>query len=288
MKKIYSLLATVLVAAGISAQAFTATYEFAGTPPTSVGVVAGTGSTNVAAGNFSATVYSPTGTANRYAHSGATTSTTPNLNQYFSVTITPNAGVNLSISSVGFRTQRSGTGPRSYIVRSSADSYATNLPASIVPANSELEVIATDVFHFVNDCSSCSGQNGNTATTSISDVTTPVTFRFYFFDSESTGGTFSVDDVVITGSATSGSLSVSENFTAKLSNFIKNTLVKNNEIVFGSDVKDIKVYTLSGAVVKTGSVKNGSTLNVAELAKGNYIVTGIVNNEPVSQKILKD
>jgi len=70
--------------------------------------------------------------------------------------------------------------------------------------------------------------------------------------------------------------------------FIKNTLVKNDEITFGSDVKDIKIYTLSGAVVKTGSVKNGATLNVAELAKGNYIVTGMVNNQPVSQKILKD
>jgi hypothetical protein len=35
-------------------------------------------------------------------------------------------------------------------------------------------------------------------------------------------------------------------------------------------------------------VKNGATLNVAELQKGNYIVTGTVNNQPVSQKILKD
>jgi hypothetical protein len=87
--------------------------------------------------------------------------------------------------------------------------------------------------------------------------------------------------------STSGNLAVSD---IKKSNnlFIKNTLVKNDEITFGSDVKDIKIYTLSGAVVKTGSVKNGATLNVAELAKGNYIVTGMVNNQPVSQKILKD
>lgn len=87
--------------------------------------------------------------------------------------------------------------------------------------------------------------------------------------------------------STSGNLAVSD---IKKSNnlFIKNTLVKNDEITFGADVKDIKIYTLSGAVVKTGSVKNGATLNVAELAKGNYIVTGMVNNQPVSQKILKD
>ncbi|WP_143884702.1 lamin tail domain-containing protein [Chryseobacterium binzhouense] len=70
--------------------------------------------------------------------------------------------------------------------------------------------------------------------------------------------------------------------------FVQNTFVKNDEIVFGTEVKDIKVYTLSGQLVKTSSVKANETLNVAELAKGNYIVTGTVNNQPVSQKILKD
>lgn len=86
----------------------------------------------------------------------------------------------------------------------------------------------------------------------------------------------------------SGSVLSVSDFNKTKSNFIKNTFVKNEEITFGADVKDIKVYTLSGAIVKTGAVKNGSTLNVSELAKGNYLVTGTVNNQPVSQKILKD
>lgn len=75
---------------------------------------------------------------------------------------------------------------------------------------------------------------------------------------------------------------------ATKSAWIKNSLVKNNEITFGADVKDLKVYNMSGQVVKTASVKGNGTLNVAELQKGNYIVTGTVNNQPVSQKILKD
>ncbi|SDM36251.1 lamin tail domain-containing protein [Chryseobacterium taihuense] len=70
--------------------------------------------------------------------------------------------------------------------------------------------------------------------------------------------------------------------------FVQNTFVKNDEIVFGTEVKDIKVYTLSGQLVKTSSVRNNLSLNVAELQKGNYIVTGMVNNQPVSQKIIKD
>lgn len=88
-------------------------------------------------------------------------------------------------------------------------------------------------------------------------------------------------------SVTSGTLAVGEVLPSKY-RMIKNAFVKNEEITFGADVKDVKVYTLTGQLVKTGSVKEGSSLNVAELQKGNYIVTGTVNNQAVSQKILKD
>ncbi len=87
----------------------------------------------------------------------------------------------------------------------------------------------------------------------------------------------------------SGTLAVNDiTDVSKKPGFIKNSLVKTDEIVFASNVENIKVYTLSGQLVKTASVKGGSALNVAELQKGNYIVTGSVNNQPVSQKILKD
>ncbi len=92
-----------------------------------------------------------------------------------------------------------------------------------------------------------------------------------------------------TPQATSGTLAVNDlTDLSKKSMFIKNSLVKNDEIIFAAEVKDIKVYTLSGQLVKTASVKNGASLNVAELQKGNYIVTGFVDNQSVSQKILKD
>ncbi|RXM40370.1 nuclease [Chryseobacterium sp. CH21] len=74
----------------------------------------------------------------------------------------------------------------------------------------------------------------------------------------------------------------------KAGSFVKNSFVKNNEIVFGSDVKDVKVFNTFGQLVKEASVKQNGTVSVAELVKGNYIVTGTVNNQPVSQKVLKD
>ncbi|WP_435523024.1 lamin tail domain-containing protein [Chryseobacterium indoltheticum] len=91
-----------------------------------------------------------------------------------------------------------------------------------------------------------------------------------------------------TPQSTTGTLAVSDLTNLSKKGFIKNSLVKNDEIIFDTEVKDIKVYTLSGQLVKTASVKNGVSLNVSELQKGNYIVTGFVDNQPVSQKILKD
>lgn len=88
-------------------------------------------------------------------------------------------------------------------------------------------------------------------------------------------------------SVTAGTLAVGEVLPSKY-RMIKNTFIKNDEITFGAQVKDVKVYNMFGQVVKTASVKENEVVNVSELAKGNYIVTGTVNNEPVSQKILKD
>lgn len=87
--------------------------------------------------------------------------------------------------------------------------------------------------------------------------------------------------------SSSSTLAVADFGKAK-SEFVKNTFVKSNEITFGAQAKDVKVYNMFGQVVKTASVKENESLNVAELQKGNYIVTGTVNNQPVSQKILKD
>jgi hypothetical protein len=82
-------------------------------------------------------------------------------------------------------------------------------------------------------------------------------------------------------------LAVSDVSKAK-GNLVKNTFVTNEEITFGAQAKDVKVYNMFGQVVKTASVNENESLNVSELQKGSYIVTGTVNNQPVSQKILKD
>jgi hypothetical protein len=99
------------------------------------------------------------------------------------------------------------------------------------------------------------------------------------------GGAIRVDNVTISGIG--NTLSVSDMRTEK-SNFIKNSFIKNEGITFGVQVENIKIYNMVGQIVKEASVKENETLDISELQKGNYFVIGIVNNQQVSQKILKD
>ena len=50
----------------------------------------------------------------------------------------------------------------------------------------------------------------------------------------------------------------------------------------------VRVYNTNGQLVKTANVSaQNANVNVANLPKGNYVVTAELNGETVSQKILK-
>lgn len=74
-------------------------------------------------------------------------------------------------------------------------------------------------------------------------------------------------------------------------NKYKTTLVRNskvtNEITFGEKA-NIKIYNVSGSLVKSASVEKNTSLNVSSLPKGVYVVTGEVNGQSISQKIVKE
>ncbi|TVT43682.1 T9SS type A sorting domain-containing protein [Hymenobacter setariae] len=135
--------------------------------------------------------------------------------KYYTVALTPQAGFVLSISNITFTLQRTSTGVRQYAVRSSADNYTTNLPASISSANTTLSVVASNVFQ-VTDAAT-TAQTGSTITlggTGYTNVSSPITFRFYGFNAEAaSSGSFSIDDVKISGVATATNAPTVSNFT---------------------------------------------------------------------------
>ncbi|MBW8360779.1 MAG: T9SS type A sorting domain-containing protein [Kaistella sp.] len=97
-------------------------------------------------------------------------------------------------------------------------------------------------------------------------------------------GNVTIDNVIVTTFAPTAVLGVSDVSNLN-SNFVRNTMV-NDEINFGAK-SDVKVYNMNGQVVKSASVSANKNLNVSDLQNGMYIVTGMVEGTPVSQKILK-
>lgn len=73
--------------------------------------------------------------------------------------------------------------------------------------------------------------------------------------------------------------------TKAKANLVKNTIV-SNELIFGAAAK-VSVYNTAGQVVKTAEVAENSRLDVSALPKGTYVVTGLVNGQAVSQKVVK-
>jgi len=230
LKSIILLFVMFLTNSTLYGQAFVKTYDFASvttssgltdpTPvPTATGVTFGSftstvGTNSSAAGRFSYTGW-PTGATN----ASDTFSGSLNTSSYYSVTITPVAGYSLDIDAITFTLQRSGTGIRQYSVRSSLD-YTTNLPASISPANANLSVVGSNVFQVLD--SQTGAVNGNTITlgSSYNALTSEVTFRFYGFNAEATGGTFSIDNVTISGTTSvisnNAPVATNVNFTGTL------------------------------------------------------------------------
>ena len=95
------------------------------------------------------------------------------------------------------------------------------------------------------------------------------------------GAQTTLDNFVWTANATAAVVDVN---AAKV-NLVKNTVV-GNAIMFATKA-DVQIVNMNGQVVKTASVNENTSLDVATLTKGMYIVRAIVNGKAVSQKIIK-
>jgi len=215
MKKIIILLGATMFSLSMRAQNFSVIYSFDSvktttgrTDPTPIvsptGVTfsaftaAGVSVNPNASSRFSYTGWG-TGALNAATSYGSLTGALDTA-KYFQVTVTPSPGYFLDLKTVSFTVQRSGTGIRTYAVRSSDDKYTTNLPASVVPADTNLTIVPGNVFFVNKDMTTA--LSGTTITFSGGGFTnrgSPLTLRFYGYNAESAVGTFSLDNVIVTG-----------------------------------------------------------------------------------------
>src|SRR6218665_158105 len=161
-------------------------------------------------GNFSYDGWdtgAPDGTTNYASLTG-----TLNTGKYYEFTVTPDVTNSMTITGISFVMDRSATGPRTWALRSSASSYASNLAtASINPTNANLAVQTGNVFFLKFDTTTA--QKGTKVTlsgTAYTNIVTPVTFRIYAYNAEDGLGTFGVDSVYVSG--TTGLVENTENY----------------------------------------------------------------------------
>ncbi|MCF8256624.1 MAG: lamin tail domain-containing protein [Flavobacteriales bacterium] len=140
------------------------------------------------AGRFNATNWAVTSIAN--AVSG---------DKYMEFTITPNGGQQFSVSSIYIQLQRSGTGPSVVALRSSVDSYASNLDG-------------------VKTITDNTNTQNFTFTFAQANSSSAVTYRFYMYAETTTGtggiGDGTGNDIVVNGSVTAASGNPTVNLSA--------------------------------------------------------------------------
>lgn len=307
MKKLTLLLSiATLFSTTLIAQSFTALYSFDSIKstsglidpspvPTATGVTFGSFSatgTSVnpnAAGRFSFTGWPLGATSGNDLYSSLTGAI--NTGEYYEVTVTPLAGFTMTLTSITFKLQRSGTGIRTYSVRSSADTYAANLPASINPTNTNLSIQTGDIF-FWNLDATTSQQNGSTISLSGTDFTnstTAKTFRFYAWNAEATGGTFGIDTVMLNGSVTGATAITSFSQESSISVY-PNPSTNGIFTVNTGNLTDktvVTVYNIIGKVVFSKELNSTAkaTIDLSNEANGSYFVNIQNSMESSTKKI---
>lgn len=115
----------------------------------------------------------------RYNASGWN-STSLDANDYFEFTLTPNPGLKINFSGFAYTSQASGTGPVSFAIRSSLDSFTSDLGTP-----------------------SAAGATISLSAPMFQNVTAAITFRVYGWGASAAGGTFSINDFAFNGTALS-------------------------------------------------------------------------------------
>lgn len=300
MKKLLLIISTSAIGGFITAQttSFTLTYDFAsvasgtactGTvdptpPPTATGLTSGSFiavGTNTCPSSTGYFNFSQWGTG---ATNGDDVNFTGSLdpNKYYEITITPQTNYELSFDSISFKSLRSSTGPRFWAVRHSVNAYANNINA--VSTNTNVTVVSTgtdvNAFFWASDSyTTTTILSGFKVYPSLTSVTSPVSFRWYAWNAESTAGTYRIDDVNIYGSATlaTGIAKLSHNINA---HFVlsPNPATSNIVEIIPQNIKEISfieiVDVLGNSIYVNNKVDTSKkiTFNIDNVPAGMYWV----------------
>ena len=251
MTKFYSLLAAVALTATVNAQT------------TVVSTITGINGSGVVA-----TTNSPADSNLTYkADAGSSTANTP---AYF--TGTPGQLRLYSLRATGEGNTFTVTPASGFIITSVSFTALTDKPVvtySVAGGATQNAVISDASYTLTNTAENAGA----------------LTFKNAHFTGGSTGSNLQLRIASITVTYKAAPTMAVGDATKGKANLVKNTIVAS-ELIFGASAK-VSVYNTAGQVVKTAEVSENSRLDVSALPKGAYIVTGLVNGQAVSQKIIK-
>lgn len=146
---------------------------------------------------------------------------------------------------------------------------------------------SSNVIDFVGFGTTANMSEGDTPTPAPSSANSVQRKNGGCTDSNNNGSDFTAAVASARNSATAiskcATLGVSDLSSKK--DLVKNTIVFN-DLYFGTSAK-VSIYNTAGQVVKIAEVTENSKLDISALSKGTYVVTGLVNGQTVSQKIIK-
>lgn len=264
MKKLYSLVATVMIAATAFAQTTLLSENFGTTSTFPTGWV----STNTSNGWNASTASGSTGYAGASGGANAVFVGTGSNGVTHRLTYSNLSTVGYNNINIIWGGRGTGTFAQNIIFQWSTDGSTWN-----------------DVtYTYVKNGNSWALVNGGVAIQLPVQTENTSTLSLRWSSVTSNNGNYRIDDIKVVGSS-AGSLSTNE-IKGRKNLFIKNTVVKN-DITFSAK-SDVKIYNIAGQVVKTAVVSENQSLNVADLKQGTYIVAGTVNGQLVSEKIIKN
>ena len=236
--------------------------------------------------DFSGWALGSTGGAADTLFSGMTGSV--NTAEYYEVSLTPGAGYSITEDSIKFDFDRSSAGVRTYSVRSSLDGYTANLNAVYGLPTTNVDVQAGNVFFLKKDITTLQTRNIIVLGPTFMNLVTPITFRFYGWNAEGTGGTFSIDNVNFIGSSTllTGINEKEETSVRLFPNPTTNGIV-TLDIANLSGKTAITVYDIIGNnIFSTETSSAQQLIDLSNQANGSYFVSIKNDKEVITKKII--
>lgn len=179
-------LLTLLIAATVASASAVplVTYSFSGAVGSEVNFAADGQPANATASPMTrGSGLTASAAADTFSASAWTIGSSLDVNDYYAFSLTPVAGFTLTLTQLVLDERRSGTGIRNWSVRSSLDSFASDLGLFSVPDDT-----LTRTFQTIN------------LTAAFADLASALEFRVYGYAAETAAGTWRIDNVKIEGS----------------------------------------------------------------------------------------